>query len=75
MVQAQFSLDESWWQFVQKSEEYGFRNRDELVWLALTKLQKELEQLEESANLYAQEYQTDLELQALTDSAIAGWEE
>jgi hypothetical protein len=63
------------WQFVQKSEEYGFRNRDELVWLALTKLQKELEQLEESANLYAQEYQTDLELQALTDSAIAGWEE
>ena len=75
MVQAQFSLDESLWKFVQKADQYGFRNRDELVWLALTKLQKELEQLEESANLYAEEYQTDLELQALTDSAIAGWKE
>jgi hypothetical protein len=75
MVQAQFSLNEPLWQFVQKSDQYGFRNQDELVGLALTKLQKELEQLEESANLYAENYQTDLELQALADSAIAGWNE
>ncbi|GEM_PF-868075 len=75
MVQAQFSLDETLWQFIQKSEAYGFRNREELVWLALTKLQKELEQLEASADLYAEEYQADLELKVLTNSAIVGWEE
>jgi hypothetical protein len=75
MVQAQFSLDESLWAFVQRSAEYGFRDSNELVWAALNKLQQELKQLEASADLYAEEYQSDLELQALTESAIVGWEE
>lgn len=74
MPQAQFSLDESLLEFVRRSEQYGFRSPDELVRLALTKLQEEVEQLETSAQLYAEDYQTDLDLQALTDSAISFWE-
>jgi Arc/MetJ-type ribon-helix-helix transcriptional regulator len=75
MVQAQFSLDESSWAFVQRSEHYGFQSRDELVRLALGKLQQELTQLESSAELYAEEYTADGDLRALTDSAIVGWVE
>ena len=70
MVQAQFSLDESSWAFVQRSEHYGFQNRDELVRRALDKLKQELTQLELSAVLYAEEYAVDEDLQALTDRAI-----
>ncbi len=75
MVQAQFSLDESSWAFVQRSAHYGFQNQDELVRLALEKLQQEMTQLESSADLYAEEYAVDADLQALTDSAIVGWAE
>jgi hypothetical protein len=75
MVQAQFNLDESLWAFVQRSTDYGFRDHHELVWAALNRLQQELSQLETSADLYAEEYQSDLDLQALTESAIVGWEE
>ncbi len=75
MVQAQFSLDESSWAFVQRSEHYGFQNQNELVRIALEKLQKELTQLELSADLYAENYAVDDDLQALTDSAIVGWVE
>lgn len=75
MVQAQFSLDESSWAFVQRSEYYGFHSRDESVRLALEKLQQEMNQLESSADLYAEEYADDEDLQALTDSAIVGWVE
>jgi hypothetical protein len=73
MVQAQFSLDESSWAFVQRSADYGFPDRDELIRLALDKLERELTQLESSANLYAEEYAVDPDLQALTDMAIVGW--
>jgi hypothetical protein len=73
MVQAQFSLDESLWAFVQRSEEFGFQNQDELIKLALGKLQQELQELEASANLYAEEYAADAELQVLTNSAIGNW--
>jgi hypothetical protein len=75
MVQAQFSLDESLWAFVQRSADYGFQNRDELIGLALGKLQQEFQALEASAQLYAEEYAEDADLRALTDSAIVGWVE
>ena len=75
MVQAQFNLDESLWTFVQQSWQYGFQNQDELIRVALGKLQQELYSLEMSADLYAEVYAEDVDLQALTDSAIAGWPE
>jgi hypothetical protein len=58
-----------------RSENYGFQNRDELIGLALGKLQQEFQALEASANLYAEEYAEDADLRALTDSAIVGWVE
>jgi Arc/MetJ-type ribon-helix-helix transcriptional regulator len=75
MVQAQFSLDESLWAFVQRSAQYGFQNQDELIRVALGKLQQELQALEMSADLYAEVYAEDADLQALTSSAIVGWAE
>ena len=75
MVQAQFNLDESLWTFVQQSWQYGFQNQDELIRVALGKLQQELYSLEMSADLYAEVYAEDVDLQALTDSAIAVWTE
>jgi len=75
MVQAQFNLDESLWTFVQQSWQYGFQTQDELIRVALGKLQQELYSLEMSADLYAEVYAEDADLQALTDSAIAGWTE
>ena len=50
MVQAQFNLDESLWTFVQQSRQYGFQNQDELIRVALGKLQQELYSLEMSAD-------------------------
>jgi hypothetical protein len=75
MVQAQFNLDESLWAFVQKSRQYGFQNQDELIRVALGQLQQELDSLEMSADLYTEVYAEDADLQALTDSALAGWPE
>jgi hypothetical protein len=75
MVQAQFNLDESLWTFVQQSWQYGFQNQDELIRVALGKLQQELYSLEMSADLYAEVYAEDKDLQVLTDSAIAVWTE
>jgi Arc/MetJ-type ribon-helix-helix transcriptional regulator len=75
MVQAQFSLDESLWAFVQQSAQYGFQNQDELIRVALGKLRQELQALEMSADLYAEIYAEDADLQALTGSAIGNWPE
>jgi hypothetical protein len=58
-----------------RSADYGFQNRDELIGLALGKLQQEFQALEASANLYAEEYAEDADLRALTDSASVGWVE
>ncbi|MEM9272708.1 MAG: hypothetical protein AAGA80_07055 [Cyanobacteria bacterium P01_F01_bin.143] len=47
-------------------------DRDELIRVALSKLRQELENrsLEESAELYAEIYEQDQELQELTESAL-----
>jgi Arc/MetJ-type ribon-helix-helix transcriptional regulator len=72
MTQAEFNLEESEIQFLNRYQEYGFRDRDELIRAALKKLRKELEtqNLEESADLYAELYEQDRELQELTESAL-----
>ena len=72
MTQAQFNLEESEIEFLERFQEYGFRDRDELIHAALKRLRQELEaqNLEESANLYAEIYEQDRELQELTESAL-----
>ena len=72
MTQAQFNLEESEIEFLDRFQEYGFRDRDELIRVALSKLRQELEtqSLEESANLYAEIYEQDRQMQELTESAL-----
>lgn len=64
-------------QFINSFEEYGFESVSELLSKALALLKKEFDirnDLVRSAELYAEIYQEDKDLQELTDAAIEGWE-
>ena len=75
MIQAKFSLEESQLRFLEQCKAYGFKDKSEVVRIALEHLRQELEQsrLQESAHLYAQVYDEDRELQELTESAVLDW--
>jgi Arc/MetJ-type ribon-helix-helix transcriptional regulator len=75
MAQAKFTLDQSHIDFLEQFKDRGFKDRSSIVRLALDRLAKELEreELARSADLYAELYQEDRELQQLTDSACVGW--
>jgi len=75
MIEQKFNLEKPQIEFLKNHQEYGFKNADEVVRTALQKLQLELESLEESAQLYAETYNQDPELQELTESALEGWPE
>jgi Arc/MetJ-type ribon-helix-helix transcriptional regulator len=77
MQQAKFSLTPPLVDFLNHHQTYGYRDRSEMVRSALQRLRDELElqSLRESADLYAEVYAEDLELQALTEAAIEGWPE
>ena len=67
------NLEESQVNFLRHHQEYGFKDEGEMLRFALQKLQSELEvqELEESAQLYAEIYEEDAELQELTEAACA----
>jgi Arc/MetJ-type ribon-helix-helix transcriptional regulator len=75
MIQAKFSLEESQVRFLEQCKAYGFKDKSEAVRIALDHLRQEVERrrLQESAQLYAQVYDEDRELQELTQSAIRDW--
>ena len=75
MTQAKFTLDRSHIDFLEQFKDRGFKDKSSIVRLALDKLAQELEQedLVQSANLYAELYQDDEELQQLTAAASANW--
>lgn len=75
MVQAKFSLEEPQTRFLAQCKAYGFKDKSEAVRIALDHLRQELEQrrLQESADLYAQIYDEDYELQAMTACASLDW--
>lgn len=77
MIQAKFTIDTSQAIFLDHFRRYGFKDKSALVRAALQKFQQELErqQLIESANLYAEIYAEDKELQGLTEAALEGWPE
>ncbi|MEZ4729426.1 MAG: hypothetical protein R3E79_20035 [Caldilineaceae bacterium] len=77
MIQAKFTIDNSQTIFLNNFRQYGFRDKSALVRAALHRFQQELErqQLIESANLYAEIYGEDEELQELTETALEGWPE
>jgi Arc/MetJ-type ribon-helix-helix transcriptional regulator len=75
MTQAKFTLDRSHIDFLDQFKDRGFKDKSSIVRLALDKLAQELEQqdLERSADLYAELYQDDEELRQLTDAALIDW--
>ncbi|NIW43281.1 MAG: hypothetical protein GWN30_00450 [Gammaproteobacteria bacterium] len=77
MQQAKFSLTLSLIEFLNNYKLYGFKDKSSMVRAALFRLKEELEwqSLKQSANLYAEIYEEDTELQELTDVAVEGWPE
>ena len=75
MAQAKFTLEQSHIDFLEQFKDRGFKDKSALVRLALDRLAQALEReaLVRSADLYAELYEEDLELQQLTDAARIGW--
>lgn len=77
MPQVKFSIETTQIGFLKDYEKYGFRDKSSMVRAALNRLMRELEleNLKESAELYAELYRGDAELQDLTHAAMSGWPE
>lgn len=75
MAQAKFTLEQSHIDFLEQFKDRGFKDKSALVRLALDRLAQSLEreELARSADLYAELYEEDIELQQLTDAACVGW--
>ena len=75
MLQSKISFEEKQLEFINKFREMGFKDKSSLVRVAINEFRKKIERrkLEESANLYAELYETDDELKEITDSAINSW--
>jgi Arc/MetJ-type ribon-helix-helix transcriptional regulator len=77
MEQAKISLTPTLVEFLKNYKQYGFKDKSAMVRAALLQLQKEVERrsLELSAELYAEVYEEDTDLQELTETALAEWPE
>jgi Arc/MetJ-type ribon-helix-helix transcriptional regulator len=75
MAQAKFTIEQSHIDFLEQFRDRGFKDKSEIVRLALDRLAQELEtqELIQSTEAYAQLYQEDEELQQLTDVASLNW--
>jgi len=77
MQQAKFNISESQFELLNKHSKFGFKNKSAMVRASLEDFKKklELESLRKSADLYAELYEKDTEVQELTDSAALNWPE
>lgn len=77
MPQVKISIETAQIGILKDHDKYGFRDKGSMVRAALDRFMRELEfeSLKESADLYAEVYRSDAELQELTQSAISGWPE
>jgi hypothetical protein len=77
MQQAKFTLTHGLLEFLSNYGVYGFKDKSDMVRAALLRLQHDLElqELRQSANLYAELYEEDDELRGLTELAIKDWPE
>ncbi|MGE3728040.1 MAG: hypothetical protein AB7I41_20965 [Candidatus Sericytochromatia bacterium] len=77
MIQAKFSLDEKQLQFLNACKSFGFKDKSEMLRMALSRFQAELDSqaLAQSADLYAEIYHSDDDLKALTHVATENWPE
>ena len=77
MLQAKFSLTDEQAEFVNRFAVLGYPDKSSLVRAAIERLRRESMQqrLRESADLYAEVYNEDDQLQELTEQAIEDWPE
>jgi Arc/MetJ-type ribon-helix-helix transcriptional regulator len=77
MVPTKVALEQTQIDFLAQFKDLGFKDKSSVVRLALNRLQQEMErqELERSADLYAEVYAEDGELQELTAIAGADWPE
>ena len=77
MQQAKFSLTSPLVEFLSNHKRFGFKDKSSMVQASLQRLKEELElqNLRQSADLYAEVYEHDTELQEVTETAITGWPE
>ena len=77
MVQTKISRSNDQAQFLDQYAARGYPDRSSLVREAIQRLRKDLaqERLRESAQLYAESYAEDEDLQQLTQQALEGWPE
>jgi hypothetical protein len=77
MLQAKFSVKESQARFLSKYKDYGFKDKSTMLRDAIDQFKKnlELEQLKQSADLYAEVYSEGNDLKELTETALDGWPE
>jgi Arc/MetJ-type ribon-helix-helix transcriptional regulator len=72
MIPTKITLEQSQIDFLAQFKALGFKNKSSLVRSALNQLQKQIEkqELERSADLYAEIYEEDEDLQQLTALAV-----
>ena len=77
MTQTKVTLTEEQAEFLSEHASLGFPDRSSLVREAIERFRKELaeQRLRESAELYAEVYAEDADLQELTEQALEGWPE
>lgn len=77
MKQAKVSLNELQLEFLKAHKSFGYKDRSALVRAAIDAFRAQLEEqlLRESAELYAELYNSDPEHQQITASALVGWPE
>lgn len=77
MIQTKVSINDEQNMFVNKFKSLGFKSKSSMFRKALELLiaEHKKNQLARSAQLYAEIYSTDSDLQELTESAISDWPE
>ncbi len=77
MLQVKFSLDKPQHSFIEQYKELGFKDKSQMVRIALDRLSNDLEQqrLRESAALYAEVHAHDPETREWSDEVVAKWPE
>ncbi len=75
MITAEISLEDSQIQWLEQCQSFGFKDKNEFVRTAINNLYDQLKQqqsLRESAQLYAEIYESNEETRDLTEAAIVG---
>ncbi len=77
MIQAKFSITDAHLEFLSQREQFGFRDKSQVVRAALDHLQSELlgRRIAESAEIYAEIYSKDDEAREWTKVATLDWPE